>query len=94
MTCGIHSCYFCNVAYYQFLKDDDGERTTEPACLWSGIYRVGQKVRPQTYDLILSNLDQFKKNFTGRFLGKFVVKRILKIQTHLAYMLLHYLVKH
>ena len=42
--------------------------------------------------IILSNLNQLKK-ITGRFLGKFVVKRILKIQTHLAYMLLHYLVK-
>jgi len=29
-------------------------------------------------------LTDFKKNFTGRFLGKFAVKWILKIQPHLA----------
>jgi len=34
--------------------------------------------------IILSNLNRFKK-FTGRFLGKFAVKWILKIPPHLAY---------
>ena len=34
--------------------------------------------------IILSNLNRFKK-ITGRFLGKFVVKWILKIPPHLAY---------
>ena len=34
--------------------------------------------------IILPNLNRFKK-ITGRFLGKFVVKWILKIPTHLAY---------
>ena len=34
---------------------------------------------------ILSKLDRLKKIFTGRFLCKFVVKRILKILLHLAY---------
>ena len=34
----------------------------------------------------LSNLNRFKKKFTGRFLGKFAaVKWILKIPSHLAY---------
>jgi len=33
---------------------------------------------------ILSNLNQLK-NFTGTFLGKFVIKWILKIPPHLAY---------
>ena len=35
--------------------------------------------------IILSNLNRLKKNFTGRFLGKFKVKLILKVQLHLAY---------
>jgi len=36
--------------------------------------------------IILSNLNRFKKKFfTGRFLGKFAVKCILKIPTHFAY---------
>ena len=34
--------------------------------------------------IMLSNLNRFKKN-TGRFLGKFAVKWILKIPPHLAY---------
>jgi len=33
----------------------------------------------------LSNLNQFKKKFTRRFLGKFVVKWILKIPSHLTH---------
>jgi len=46
--------------------------------------------------IILSNLNRFKKKFAGRSLGKFVVKWILKITPHLAYVatLSHYLVKH
>jgi len=43
-----------------------------------------EKVGPQTHDIILSNLNRFKK-ITGKFLGKFVVKWILKIPPHLAY---------
>jgi len=44
---------------------------------------VGQKSGPQTHDynIILSNLIFF----TGRFLDKFVVKWILIIPPHLAY---------
>jgi len=34
--------------------------------------------------IILSNLNRLK-HFTGRFLGKFAVKRILKVTSHLAY---------
>jgi len=34
---------------------------------------------------ILSDLKRLKKVFTGRFLGKFVVKWILKIPPYLAY---------
>jgi len=41
---------------------------------------VGQK----SGATILSNLNQLK-NFTGTFLGKFVIKWILKIPPHLAY---------
>jgi len=35
--------------------------------------------------IILSNLNRLKKFFTGRFFRKFVVKWILKIPPHLAY---------
>jgi len=42
---------------------------------------VGHRV----ISIILSNLNRFQIFFTGRFLGKFVVKRILKIPPHLAY---------
>jgi len=38
--------------------------------------------------IILSNFNRLKK-FTGRFLRKFVVKRILKIPPHLAYLVKH-----
>jgi len=34
--------------------------------------------------IILSNLDLFKK-ITGRYLGKFAVKWVLKVPPHLAY---------
>jgi len=51
------------------------------------IYRVGQnKWGHRLTTIILSNLNRFKKVFfTGRFLGKFAVKCILKIPSHLAY---------
>ena len=35
--------------------------------------------------IILPNLNRFTKFFTWRFLGKFAVKRILKIPPHLAH---------
>jgi len=35
--------------------------------------------------IILSNFNRLKVFFTGRFLGKFEVKWMLKIQPHLAY---------
>ena len=35
--------------------------------------------------IILSNLNRFKKKFTGRFLSKLAVKRVVKIPSHLAY---------
>ena len=35
--------------------------------------------------ILLSNLSRFKKKFTGRLLGKFAVKWILKIPPHFAY---------
>jgi len=48
---------------------------------------VEQKTGPQTYDRILSKLilTDLQFFFTGRFIGKFVVKWILKIPPHLAY---------
>ena len=52
------------------------------------IYRLGQKSRATKYRhmiIILSNLYRFQKNFTERFLGNFVVKWILKMPPHLAY---------
>ena len=39
----------------------------------------------QSTEGTVSKLNQLKKIFTGRFLGKYVVKRILKIPPHLAY---------
>jgi len=33
---------------------------------------------------ILSNLNRFKNDFTGRFLGKLAVKWVLKIRPHVA----------
>jgi len=35
--------------------------------------------------ITLSILNRFKKNFTGRFLGKFAHKRVSKMPQHLAY---------
>ena len=35
--------------------------------------------------IILSNLNRFKNFLTGRFLGKFADKRLLKVPPHLAY---------
>jgi len=45
---------------------------------------VGQKTGPQTRDHNFVTLTDFLK-ITGRFLGKFAVKWILKIPPHLAY---------
>ena len=48
-------------------------------------YRVGQKkLVHRLMTIILSNLDRFKK-ITGRFFGKFSVKRLVKVPPHLAY---------
>jgi len=49
-------------------------------------YRVGQKSgATDTWPKFLSHMNQLKKIFTGRLIGKFVVKWILKIPTHLVY---------
>ena len=56
-------------------------------------YRVGQKIGPQTHGQNSVKSEAIKKIFTERFLGKFVVKWILKTH-HFFHMLLHYLVKH
>jgi len=47
--------------------------------------RVGQKVGPQTRDHNSVKSESIFKKFTGRYLGKFVVKWILKIPPHHAY---------
>jgi len=47
-------------------------------------YRVGQNVGHRLMAIILSNLNRFNFLFIGRFLGKCVVKWILKIPPHLA----------
>jgi len=51
------------------------------SCIQGGPKKWGHGLMP----IILSNLNRFKKKFTGRFLGKFAVKRILKIPPHLAH---------
>jgi len=43
---------------------------------------VGQKIGPQTHNSVKS---EPIKNVDEKFLGKFVVKWILKVQPHLAY---------
>ena len=49
------------------------------------MYMVRQKKWGQRLvTIILSNLNRLKK-FTGRFVGKFAVKWILKIPSHLPY---------
>ena len=49
-------------------------------------YMVGQKSGATDSSLQFCEiLTDLKKNFTGRFLSKFAVKRILKISPHLAY---------
>ena len=53
--------------------------------LHSIIYRVGQIVGHRLMTIILPNLNRFKFFFTGRFLGKFVVKWILKVPPHFAH---------
>jgi len=54
---------------------------------------VGQKIGPQTHGQNSVKSEAIKKIFTERFLGKFVVKWILKTH-HFFHVLLHYLVKH
>ena len=47
---------------------------------------MGQKVGTQTHDHNSVKSELIKKEFfTGKFLGKFVVKWILKLPSHLAY---------
>jgi len=48
-------------------------------------YRMGPKKAGHKLMTILSNLNRFKKIITGRCLGKFAVKRVLKIPSHLAH---------
>jgi len=49
------------------------------------LHRVGQKVKPQTHDHNSVKSEPNKIFFTGKFLGKLVVKWILQIPPHLAY---------
>jgi len=44
-----------------------------------------QKRGHRLVTIVLSNLNRFTIFFTGRFLGKFAIKCILKIPAHLAY---------
>ena len=49
------------------------------------IYRVGQKCGPQTRGHNSVKSEPIVKKITGRFIGKFLVKWILKIPPHLTY---------
>ena len=49
------------------------------------IYRVGQKRGYRHMTVIVSIPNRFMTFFTGRFLGKFAIKWISKIPSHLAY---------
>ena len=53
------------------------------AMSWVQDIQGGQKTRSHRH-IILSNFNRFEK-ITGRFVGKFAVKCILKIPPHLAY---------
>jgi len=53
--------------------------------LSNSLYRVGQKVGRQTHDHTSVKFLTDLKKITGRFPGKFVVRWILKIPPHLAY---------
>jgi len=48
------------------------------------LYRVCQKVGPQTHDHNSVKSEPIKKIFTGKFFGKFVVNWTLKLSPHLA----------
>jgi len=56
------------------------------SCILQLCRRTGwaKKAGHRLVNIILSNLDRFKK-ITGRFLGQFAVKWLLKIPPHLAY---------
>jgi len=62
---------------------------TGKLCSWDQllgcVYMVGQKNGARLMTIILSNVNRFKKKFTGRLLGKFAVKWILKVPPHLSY---------
>ena len=75
--CATHSC----------AKYTDTQNMLRKTCAGKGrIYRVSQKKWcHRLLTAILSNLNRFQFFFTGRFLGNYVVKWILKIPPHLAY---------
>jgi len=52
---------------------------------WHFINRVSQKTGPKTHDHNSVKSLPIYYFFTGRFLGKFAVKCVLKIPPHLAY---------
>jgi len=58
----------------------------KPCHSFTDSLQVGPKKRgDRLITIILSNLNRLKKFFTGRFRSKFVIKRVLKIPSHLAY---------
>jgi len=72
----------------EFYPQDGGEnqlasklRHCHPMYIQGGPKKRGHRL----VTIILSNLDRFKKKFTGRFLRKCAVKWILKIPPYLAY---------
>ena len=63
------------------------QRILAPSLLASAALCTGwaKKRGHRLMTIILSNFNRFKKNFSGRFFGKFAVKWILRIPPHLAY---------
>ena len=56
-----------------------------PSIATNCYYRVARKIRPQTHDHnSVKSEPIYIFFFTGRFVGKFAVKRILEIPLHLA----------
>ena len=84
IRCLVHLACGCNTASRSVLQRCTQVHSDLYICLSVYMYRVGQKRGHRLMAIILSNLNRLK-HFTGRFLGKFAVKRILKVTSHLAY---------
>ena len=84
IRCLVHLACGCNTASRSVLQRCTQIHSDLYICLSVYMYRVDQKRGHRLMTIILSNLNRLK-HFTGRFLGKFAVKWILKVPSHLAH---------